>query len=482
MVFSSTIFLFLFLPLVLVSYLLAGRRLRNTILLFASIFFYIWGENIFVLVMLLSISINYVFGVLIDRSLKNGKNGKLPLVLGVLANISILLFFKYANFIIDNVNVLLINLNINEIELDDIHLPIGISFFTFQALSYIIDIYRKEAKVQNNLLNLGLYISLFPQLIAGPIVRYNDIAEQINYRKSLLSDFASGSERFIYGLGKKVLIANPLAEIADQIFSLPSDQLSTGTAWVGLVCYTLQIYFDFSGYSDMAIGLGRMFGFKFLENFNYPYISTSIREFWRRWHISLSTWFRDYLYIPLGGNRHSVNRTRVNLLIVFILCGLWHGASWNFIIWGLIHGFFLVLERGIFGRLLETIPKALQLGYVLFVVMNAWVFFRADELSNAIEYLSAMYGGATLNSLYPFVVQNINGALLASFAAGIILSAPVYSVLRHQILQTINVHSINENIIIIIYAFKYVLIMAIFILSISSLAVGSYNPFIYFRF
>ena len=393
MLFSSTLFLFLFLPLTLVAYLVVGRRLRNVLLLLASLFFYLWGENIYVLVMLSSITMNYIFGLLIDRNIKRGDSGKLPMVLGVVANLGLLIFFKYTNFIVDNVNILLGTMGVAAINIEPIHLPIGISFFTFQAMSYIIDVYRKDSNVQKNPINLGLYIALFPQLIAGPIVRYHDIADQINRRKTRLLDVAAGSERFIFGLGKKVLIANPLALVADQIFALPVDQLSTGAAWIGVICYTLQIYFDFSGYSDMAIGLGRMFGFRFLENFNYPYISRSIREFWRRWHISLSSWFRDYLYIPMGGNRLGEKRTRRNLLIVFLLVGLWHGASWSFIVWGLIHGLFLIFERSRPGRFIEKMPTPLQLVYTLLVVMNAWVFFRVEKLSDALDYLAVMYGG-----------------------------------------------------------------------------------------
>ena len=303
MVFSSITFLFFFLPVVLTGYLCVGRRGRNFFLLAASLFFYLWGEQLFVLVMLSSITINYIFGLLIDRAQVQGKTGKSALVGAIVANLTLLAFFKYANFTVANFNIVFAWLGLAPVHLQEVHLPIGISFFTFQALSYIIDLYRREYPVQKNPLQLGLYISLFPQLIAGPIVRYHDIAGQIKKRRVGLVEFSCGAERFVFGLGKKVLIANPMGQMADQIFSLPGDLLSSGCAWLGIICYTLQIYFDFSGYSDMAIGLGRMFGFHFLENFNYPYISRSIREFWRRWHISLSTWFRDYLYIPLGGNR-----------------------------------------------------------------------------------------------------------------------------------------------------------------------------------
>ncbi len=352
MVFSSITFLFFFLPVFLMGYLGVGKKGRNLFLLLASLFFYLWGEQLFVLVMLASIVMNYFFGLLLDRvGIQGSRAGKFLLAAALVANLGMLVFFKYANFAVDNLNLLLSWLNMPLMHLHKVHLPIGISFFTFQAMSYLIDLYRQEYKAQKNPLYLGLYISLFPQLIAGPIVRYSDIAEHIKKRTVSLHDFACGAERFVFGLGKKILIANPMGLMADHIFAMQAELLSTGTAWLGITCYTLQIYFDFSGYSDMAIGLGRMFGFHFLENFNYPYISRSIREFWRRWHISLSTWFRDYLYIPLGGNRHGNNRTSLNLLIVFLLCGLWHGASWNFILWGLMYGFFLVAERGIWGRI-----------------------------------------------------------------------------------------------------------------------------------
>ena len=482
MVFSSTIFLFLFLPVTLISYLLAGRYLRNVILLIASLVFYLWGENIYVLVMLSSITVNYIVGLLIDRSIQNGKSGKAVLIAGLVANIGLLVFFKYTNFIIENINFMLGTVDIAEIKIEKIHLPIGISFFTFQAMSYIIDIFRRQSKVQTNPVSLGLYISLFPQLIAGPIVRYHDIANQIKERRTTLSDFSAGAERFIFGLGKKVLIANPLGAMADSIFLLPFDQLSAGAAWIGIICYTLQIYFDFSGYSDMAIGLGRMFGFRFLENFNYPYISRSIREFWRRWHISLSSWFRDYLYIPLGGNRKGEFRTGVNLITVFLLCGIWHGASWSFIIWGLLHGTFLVLERGLPGRLLSNFPLIIQHLYALFIVINTWVFFRLEEISDAMNYIAAMYGSSPAYSLHPYIMQKLDAAFLLSLLVGLILSMPVYPKLRELFLQKSKNDSLFSGSIAVVYSFKFLMLAGVLVFSISSIAAGSYNPFIYFRF
>ncbi|MGD8338870.1 MAG: MBOAT family protein, partial [Desulfobacterales bacterium] len=381
MLFSSIIFLFQFLPLCLLLYFLAGKRLRNLLLLIASLVFYAWGESYYVLLMLVSILVNYLCGLMIDRY--RGRQAARGFLIAAIAfNVLSISVFKYANFLVDNLNTLLSQIGAGPIELAPIHLPIGISFFTFQAMSYAVDVYRRDAPVQRNPLNIGLYIALFPQLIAGPIIRYHDIAAQLIRRRVRLDDLSYGIERFVVGLGKKVLIANQVAIIADQVFSFPYETLTPGVAWLGVLCYTLQIYFDFSGYSDMAIGIGRMFGFHFLENFNYPYISRSIREFWRRWHISLSSWFRDYLYIPLGGNHRGPLRTYLNLLIVFFLCGLWHGASWNFVIWGLLHGLFLVIERLGFEKILNRWWSPLRYLYVMLVVCTGWVFFRAENLSS----------------------------------------------------------------------------------------------------
>jgi alginate O-acetyltransferase complex protein AlgI len=391
MVFTSTVFLFLFLPFVLVVYYLAGHKQQNFFLLFASLFFYAWGETFYVGIMLVSITANYFLGLYIHK-FRQTSRAKILLGFGILINLGILCWFKYSGFLVQNLNLILPDIGVKPIALGSVHLPIGISFFTFQALTYIVDVYRGIVPAQRNPINIALYIALFPQLIAGPIVRYHDIASQINERQNSLENFSEGVRRFIIGMGKKMLIANPMGEVADQIFALPGDQLSASVAWLGITCYTLQIYFDFSGYSDMAIGLGRMFGFKFLENFRYPYISKSVQEFWRRWHISLSSWFKDYLYIPLGGNRGSPIRTYFNLFTVFFLCGLWHGASWNFILWGMIHGLFLVIERIGLGKLLEHLWTPLRHIYLLFVIMVGWVFFKLDTFPEALEYLKAMAG------------------------------------------------------------------------------------------
>ncbi len=482
MVFSSITFLFFFLPVVLTTYLCAGRRGRNLLLLAASLFFYLWGEQIYVLVMLASITINYIFGRLIGKAQEKSSSGRRYLIGAIVVNLGMLAFFKYAGFVVANLNILLVKIGIDPVQMDAVHLPIGISFFTFQALSYIIDLYRQENKVQKNILDLGLFIALFPQLIAGPIVRYHDIAGQIKKRRVRLEDFGQGVERFIFGLGKKVLIANPMGQMADQIFALPGDMLSTTAAWLAIICYTLQIYFDFSGYSDMAIGLGRMFGFRFPENFNYPYISRSIREFWRRWHISLSSWFRDYLYIPLGGNRLGNVRTSFNLLLVFLLCGLWHGASWNFILWGGMYGFFLVLERGRFGRVLHNLHPFWQHFYTLMVVINGWVFFRIEQLSDAGAYFSVLYGFAGSTSLPPRVSLNLDQLFFASLGAGLLLSLPFYPWLRQRWKLVTEKEAGIPLLAACGQTIQLVLISVILFFSAGSLAVGSYNPFIYFRF
>jgi len=481
MVFSSTVFLFLFLPTVITLYFLLPFQLKNTFLLLASLFFYAWGESFFVLIMLASIAANYIIGILLHR-LQGSGSCKWVLGVGITINLAFLAAFKYANFLVDNINLLLTTINAHTIELAQVHLPIGISFFTFQAISYIIDISRGEAKVQKNPLNVALYISMFPQLIAGPIVRYHDISKQIITRHVAVEDFAYGCRRFILGLGKKMLLANPLGLVADQIFALSAGELSTSLAWLGILCYTLQIYFDFSAYSDMAIGLGRIFGFRFLENFNYPYISQSIQEFWRRWHISLSTWFRDYLYISLGGNRVAQWRVYFNLALVFVLCGLWHGASWNFVIWGIIHGSFLIFERMGLLALLASVWRPLRHMYVLLVVMLAWVFFRLETLPEAMEYLRTMFG---LNQ--PLLTNHTISMYLHAdkailLAIGILVSIPILPVLDKR-LQVYLSHRYNKAVLYRLETMMVLLGLAgVLLLSSMYLASGTHNPFIYFRF
>lgn len=482
MVFSSPVFLFLFLPIVLLVYaLLRKTSFRNGFLLLASLFFYAWGELSFLWVMLASIALNYIFAIVIDDAKTEGAR-KFGLLMAVLTNLGILVFFKYADFILTDVDFLLARAHIQQIPIPLITLPLGISFFTFHSLSYVIDIYRKQAKAQRNPVNLALYISLFPQLVAGPIIRYHDVCDQITERKVNLDKFAEGVRRFVIGLGKKMLIANTLAVVADKIFGINLHELTPSVAWLGTLCYTLQIYFDFSGYSDMAIGLGLMFGFRFLENFNFPYISQSIREFWQRWHISLSNWFRDYLYIPLGGNREGEWRTRFNLVTVFFLCGLWHGASWNFILWGLYHGAFLGLERSFLGDFLKRMPRPLKHVYTMFVVMMGWVLFRADSLRQAQYFYQAMFG-----FVHPVPSEYTLGVILDNRIVFILLIAILGStpVIRNWVFPPAKI----ENGVVAVPegpAYRAVLRTAwvgiILSLSIMEMAAGTYNPFIYFRF
>ena len=481
MVFSTPFFLFGFLPVVLVVYYCAPGKIKNIVLLTASLVFYAWGEVFYVLIMIVSILSNYLFGRWVD-SWKNNDNSrkKIILGLGVSINLCLLCTFKYANFAVGNINYVLGQVNIDPIILQPVHLPLGISFFTFQAISYLVDVYRKKTSAQRNILHLALYISLFPQLIAGPIVRYHQIAKKIIQRTHTISMTATGIYRFIYGLSKKMLIANPVGEIADTIFNLPASELSGSIAWAGAICYTLQIYFDFSGYSDMAIGIGRMFGFKFLENFNYPYISRSLQEFWQRWHISLSTWFRDYLYIPLGGNRVSTGRLYLNLFIVFSLCGLWHGASWNFVIWGLIHGLFLILERSGLSVLLERLWRPMQHIYTLFVVLVAWVFFRSDTLAAALEYLKTMFGFTRpLVQIYTIEYFLSTEAILA-ILFGTILAMPIYTRLTQK--TGASTKSMIFGNLVLCHCTKFFISFILLLLSILKISSSTYNPFIYFRF
>ncbi|WP_338470690.1 MBOAT family O-acyltransferase [Niallia sp. XMNu-256] len=475
MLFSSTTFLFLFLPVVLILYFISPRFLKNSILLGASLFFYAWGEPVFVLIMLFSILINYIFALIIDSNRNKRKLTKWILTLTIIANLLLLGIFKYANFVIDNINSIF-NLSI---DIPMIALPLGISFFTFQGLSYVIDVYRKDGKVQKNPLNIALYISLFPQLIAGPIVRYQTVAEQITRRKETLKKFAEGSKRFIMGLAKKMLLANNCGWVADQVFSQPTHELSMGLAWIGIIAYALQIYFDFSGYSDMAIGLGKMFGFEFLENFNYPYISRSVTEFWRRWHISLSTWFRDYLYIPLGGNRGTTFQLYRNIFIVWLATGIWHGASWTFIAWGVYYGILIMLEKAFLLKLLEKIPLILQHIYTILAFLIGWVFFRSETFSYAFNYLGTMFGlngNQIWDSNASFYFTQYGVIILLA----VIISIPVFPYVQNKINKFLvgkgTVINVSADIVI---SFGYYIL---FLITIISLVSTTFNPFIYFRF
>ena len=463
MVFSSFTFLFLFLPLVLfLYYIIKNRKWRNIILCIFSLIFYAWGEPIYILLMLFSIIFNYFGAILIDRT----KKRKLLLTGVISVNILLLVIFKYSGFLVNNVNSLF-NITIKS---PNIILPIGISFYTFQILSYIIDVYRKKVPVQKNIIKLATYISLFPQLIAGPIVRYQTIEGEIDDRKESLELFVQGIRRFIIGLGKKVIIANNMAIIADLLYKdVPS--LGMASLWIAAIAYTMQIYFDFSGYSDMAIGLGKMFGFHFLENFNYPYIANSITDFWRRWHISLSSWFKDYVYIPLGGNRCSIIKHIRNILIVWLLTGLWHGASWNFVLWGLYYGLLLILEKYVLKNILEKMPRVLKHIYTLFLVVIGWVLFRVESFKDLLYALKNMFSFKSSNLLevllnHTDVLYSLLFIVIAIFAC-----IPIYKRFTEKIKD-------NKKLIIL----NDILLYLIYIISIINLVASTYNPFIYFRF
>ena len=472
MVFSSSIFLFCFLPLVLLIYYLLKVEYRNLFLLCASLFFYAWGEPRFVFVIILSILINYIFGLAIYFCQQ--KYGlivnRIVLLLAVVANCGLLFYFKYYDFFISSID----SVAGLSVPLKHIILPIGISFFTFQGLSYVIDVYLKKVDVQKNLLKLALFKAFFPQLIAGPIVRYVDVHQQIDERICSVDKFAYGVRRFVMGLGKKVIIANTLGAVADSIFGLPYYQSSVASAWVGIICYTFQIYFDFSGYSDMAIGLAGMFGFHFKENFNSPYISKSITEFWRRWHISLSSWFRDYLYIPLGGNRSG--NVYANLLIVFMVTGLWHGAAWNFVIWGLWHGLFLIIERVLKKSNLNIkVPKVIIWAYTMLVVVIGWVLFRSPDLGYAVNYLKIMFGIIKPHDVGFSVWYYLNPMVITMLIFACIVSMPISKYIKE------NVGAYKEHTgfsLFIQNAYAAVLL----IISIIFVSTSTYNPFIYFRF
>jgi alginate O-acetyltransferase complex protein AlgI len=439
-------------------------------LLIVSLFFYAWGETIYLLLLLLSILVNYVFGILIDKNFAEKKVKIFFITFAIAINLGLLSYFKYANFLIENLNYLFL-LNF---ENQKIHLPIGISFFTFHAISYLVDIYRGKCRAQKNLFELALYISFFPQLVAGPIVRYNFVEKYLGQRRHNFFFASYGVRRFLIGLGKKVIIANPLGEMADAIFNSPLSEINSVIAWIGIICYSLQIYFDFSGYCDMAVGLARIFGFKFPENFNYPYIARSIKEFWRRWHISLSAWFRDYVYIPLGGNRVSLSRQYFNLILVFCFCGLWHGASWNFLIWGLFHGFFLVFERTKIGeRFVNLLPKILQNFYAIFVVMIGWVFFRSHDLYYALGYLHTMFLGNEIAVIASEVLRLLHSHFLyMSFILALLGFSPL--------IKNIALRAMRRNKIFV--SCVDIFLIFVFIIAVVRLSALTHNPFIYFQF
>lgn len=472
MVFSSSTFLIAFLPVTALLYYIIGVKLtkniklKNIILLISSLIFYAWGEPIYIVLMIISIVFNFFVGKDIDCSKKAGKTAqaKSSFIFAIIFNLAILGFFKYFGFLINNVNGLLHT----HIQAPQLALPIGISFYTFQIMSYIIDLYRGETEVQEHIIPFALYISLFPQLIAGPIVKYKDIAYQLEHRKESLNKFSQGLTRFIAGLAKKLILANTLGAVYTSVQASGAKNISAVSAWIGIICYTLQIYFDFSGYSDMAIGLGKIFGFEFNENFNYPYIASSVTDFWRRWHISLSTWFREYVYIPLGGNRKKTPRVILNLLIVWLLTGLWHGAAWNFIIWGLYYGVLLIIEKYLLSGILKKIPAAVKHIVTLLLVIIGWVFFSAPNMSEAVRYLGSMFGAGT--SFIDSQAKYLFGSNLIVLALGIFCATPIYK----KIIDRFNPVRVDK--------IKIVAYPALLILCIVFMVSETYNPFLYFRF
>ena len=470
MVFSSPVFVFLFLPLVYAADKLLPLRAKNYVLILASLVFYAWGEPVFILLMMISVTANYVLALLIEKNRQQKKAMRAWLAVCVIVNLGMLFVFKYANFFVANVNVLLGT----SIPGPDIRLPIGISFYTFQAMSYVIDVYRDVSKAQKNYANVLLYISFFPQLIAGPIVKYHDIALQIQSRTETAEKTVAGLKRFTVGLAKKLLIANAMGAVADKAFALPLGDVGIGVAWLGALTYSLQIYFDFSGYSDMAIGLAKLFGFDLKENFLYPYTAGSIKQFWRKWHISLSTWFKEYLYIPLGGNRRGTARTVFNLVFVFFCTGLWHGAEWTFVVWGLFHGLFLMLERVGVIKPDRFKPKWLSSVYTLLVVVTAFTIFRAETLSQGFGYIARMFSGFTASEAsLRFLSETLTPVVIAFGVLGIVGSTPLPKIIYERI------RSRTSRL-----AEYGAMIATLALLAVCALALSSqtYNPFIYFRF
>jgi len=461
MVFSSSIFIFCFLPLLFLCYFCLPKKCKNVVLLIFSLVFYAFGGVNYLFTLLLTVFISYLGGILIDKY--NNKK-KLILFLTVGLNLLFLIYFKYTGFILDNIN----NIFNSNIDIPSIIMPIGISFYTFQSLSYVIDVYKKEVEVQKNYFLLLLYVSLFPQLVAGPIVRYQTVENEINIRTTTLDDFCYGLERFILGLAKKVIIANQMGKLADIVFS--SDSFTTPVVWLGAIAYTFQIYFDFSAYSDMAIGLGRILGFKFLENFNFPYIAKSITDFWRRWHISLSTFFRDYVYIPLGGNRCSKKRQIFNMSIVWLLTGFWHGASWNFVLWGLYYLVFLILEKYVFKTIIERIPDIIRHIITLLIIIIGWMLFRLEDLSIFKEVIISMFN-FNFSSISLSEARIYIETYFVYFILAFVFSTPIYYVICEKFKK----YKVFE-------VLKYIGLLILFIITIMFLAQSSYNPFIYFRF
>ena len=467
MVFSSAFFLFIYLPIVLFAYYITPLRWRNAVLLVFNLIFYGWGEPVYIVIMFLSTAIDYTHGMLVDRCKRRGndRGARRAVASSVIFNLALLFFFKYWDFVAQN----LAAAGIGFIPVLGLELPIGISFYTFQTMSYTIDVYRGDTKVQHSILNFGTFVTLFPQLIAGPIIKYKDLGDQIDHRDHTAERFASGVQIFMVGLAKKVLLANNIGMLWDVYKATPVSELTVAGAWLGVLAFSFQIYFDFSGYSDMAIGLGRMLGFEFLKNFDYPYISRSITEFWRRWHISLGTWFREYVYIPLGGNRVGPARLCLNLLIVWGLTGIWHGASWNFLFWGLYFGVLLMLEKVFLRRWLEKLPGVVGHVYTLFLVLVSWAIFAVEDLGQLGGYLSAMFGaaqGGAYNGEFFYYLSSYLPTLVVLALASTPLAAGLWgrlSLRKRQVLLPL-------------------LVLAGLLLCTAYLVDATYNPFLYFRF
>ncbi len=468
MLFSSIVFLFTFLPVILITYYLVPGAFKNLVLLLCSLVFYAWGEPVYIFLMIFSILLNYICGLDIARNLGRKKRLHKSIVFAVVANLCILGFFKYEGFLIDSFNAI----SPIDIPYRALPLPIGISFYTFQILSYILDVYRGKVKVQTNILDFAVYVTMFPQLIAGPIVQYADIDKQLHVRKESWNKFGEGVMFFIRGLSKKVLLANTIGMVFTEVESLSPGKISVVSAWLGCLAYAFQIYFDFGGYSDMAVGLGKMFGFEFRKNFDYPYMSVSITEFWRRWHISLGTWFREYVYIPLGGNRVSIGKHIRNILVVWMLTGLWHGAAWNFVAWGLYYGLLLLLEKYVLAGILGKLPRIIGHIYSMALVLIGWVFFFSPSLGSAADYLKLMFGSGGNG----WIDREALYLLLTNAVLWIVLlfgSTPYVHRAYEQLIYKKN--RANTGLNCIVYG-------ALFILCIAYLVTESYNPFLYFRF
>lgn len=484
MLFNSPVFLFIFLPATFLIYFLSPGKIKNLILLIASLFFYFWGQADFILILLLAICLNYFFGLRIGANFKKPYLAKRYLILAILSNSFLLFYFKYRDFLFDNI---LLFFRADQLPviftglftLDLPLLPLAISFFTFHAISYNVDIFRGESKAEKSFSKLSLYFLFFPHLLAGPILRYHQIQEQLGKRRVYLEKFVSGINRFAIGFAKKALIADQLSIAVNEIFAISPNNLSSQIAWLGIICFSMQIYFDFSGYSDMAIGLAKMFGFNFPENFNYPYIASSIREFWRRWHITLSNWLRDYVYIPLGGNRVPILRNYLNLFIVFLICGAWHGPSWNFVIWGAIHGFILILETIGNGILINWMWKPIKHFYTLVVVILSWVFFRSESFEYAVSFLKTLFGFREKDyiqyrPLEYFLTNEIKFVLLVAA----LISLPIYP----RLISLVNRIKDKHHFFVPFELGKIIYFTSLLLVSLSIVAAQTYKSFLYFRF